>query len=160
MRLFVTLAVAASIGLAACSGGSQSIPASSQLAPPMERSIGQLTPGHVEPLAKCPKAYLLCVAVSNTKAGKYEICVSSTGKCTSGSFPTEVWSSKITTLKGKKFRGIVAKFKPNPGNPTIVTLTAKVKLPNSHGRVDFIQIVTACHTKTSCMSGKVGIETV
>jgi hypothetical protein len=40
-----------------------------------------------------------------------------------------------------------------------VTLKAKVTLKNSHGKVDYIQKIKACHTAGSCKTGEVGIET-
>jgi hypothetical protein len=152
--------IVASLGLAACSGGSSQAVPGSQSAVAMNHSAGQLVGNGIESLkSSCPGQYLLCVTVAKGKPAKYEICVSTTGSCTSGSFPEEKWSSKITTLKGKAYKGVIASIKPNPGNPTEVTIIAKVKLPNSHGKVDLIQDIEACPPSGgSCKSGKVGIK--
>lgn len=159
MRTIVVATIVASLGLAACSGGSQPVPGGVQGAAPMGRSAAQFVGVGVQPLATCPSKYILCVTVSKSKPGKYEICISSTGSCSSGTFPKEKWSNTITTLSGKKFTGITGSFSPNPGNPTEVTLKAKVTLKNSHGKVDYIQKIKACHTAGSCKTGEVGIET-
>jgi hypothetical protein len=66
----------------------------------------------------------------------------------------------ITTLKKKVFKGITAAFKPNPGNPTKGTVTAKVKLKDSKGKVAYIQAVKACPTAGGkCLTNDVGLIT-
>ena len=152
-------AIAASLGFAACSsGGPQAVPAGSQ--PQMEPGFSaRLILGGLPP-AGCPTKYIGCVTVAKGHPAKYTICVSNTGNCNSGSFPKEKWSSKVVTLAGKLFKGIVGTFKPNPGNPTTATLTAKVNLKNSKGKVDYVQNVKACPPSGgSCVTGKIGIKT-
>ncbi len=158
---FLVAAIVASIGLAACSNGSSAIPGtSSALAGANGRSSVKLTI-FGEPLAQCPTSkYIACITVAKGHPVKYEICVTNGANCSSGSFPKEKWSSKITTLKRKLYKGIVGSFKPNPGNPTNGTVTAKVKLKNSLGKVVYIQAVKACPTKGgSCITNDIGIVT-
>ncbi len=160
-RSLLIAAVVASLGLAACSGGtSPSIPGSAPLAAQRgERASMQIVNGELPPAA-CPSQYIGCITVAKGHPAKYQICITTTGNCTSGSFPSEKWSNKIVTLKGKAYKGITGSFKPNPGNPTEVTVTAKVALKNSKGKVVYAQDLKACPTGSgSCTTGAVGIAT-
>jgi hypothetical protein len=154
-------AIVATLGLAACSsGGSQAIPGSQSLAP---MGSGFSTRLAVEGIApdNCPSSkYIGCITVAKGHPAKYTICITTTTSCNSGSFPGEKWSSKILTLKKKLYKGIVGTFKPNPGDPTNGTVTAKVKLKNSGGKVAFVQAVKACPTAGgSCSTNDIGIIT-
>jgi hypothetical protein len=156
---FLVAAVVASFGLAACSNGSSALPgASSQFSNANAGSSLKFAIAGV-PLAQCPTSkYIGCITLAKGHPVKYTICITSGTSCNSGSFPKEKWSSKITTVKGKPFTGIGATFKPNPGNPTKGTVTAKVKLKNSDGKVAFVQAVKACPTKGgSCITNDIGI---
>ncbi|HET6276448.1 MAG TPA: hypothetical protein VFE16_11015 [Candidatus Cybelea sp.] len=159
-RSLLVAAVLASFGLAACSnGGSVSIPNAQSLAPSL-RSTAHLVVEGV-PQAKCPTTrYIACLPIAKGHPAKYTICITSGGTCSSGSFPNQKWSSMITTLKKKVFKGITAAFKPNPGNPTKGTVTAKVKLKDSKGKVAYIQAVKACPTAGGkCLTNDVGLIT-
>ena len=154
-------AIVASLGLAACSsGGSQTIPGSQSLAPMGSRFSAHLAVEDIAP-DNCPTSkYIGCITVAKGHPAKYTICITTTSSCNSGSFPGEKWSSKILTLKKKLFKGIVGTFKPNPGNPTKGTVTAKVKLTSSGGKVRFVQAVKACPTAGgSCQTNDIGIIT-
>lgn len=156
---FLVAALVASFGLAACSNGSSVVPgASSQFAGANGISSPKFAIAGV-PLAQCPTSkYIGCISLAKGHPVKYTICITSTGTCSSGSFPKQKWASKITTVKGKPFKGIGGTFKPNPGNPTTGTVTAKVKLKNSDGKVAFVQAVKACPSKGgSCMTNDIGI---
>lgn len=113
------------------------------------------------PEAKCPTTkYIACLTVANGHPVKYTICITSGGTCSSGSFPKQKWSSTITTLKKKIYKGLAATFKPNPGNPTTGTVAAKVKLKSSNGRVAYIQAVKACPTAGGkCLTNDIGLIT-
>lgn len=151
--------VVASLALAACSNGaSPSMPSAQSLAPSL-RSAPHLAIEGL-PQVKCPAKYIGCFTVAVGHPAKYTICITSGGTCSSGSFPKQKWSSTITTLKKKVFKGLVATFKPNPGNPTSATVTAKVKLKNSNGAVVFVQAVKACPSAGGkCLTNDIGIRT-
>lgn len=159
-RSLLVAAIVASLGLAACSGGtSPAIPGSLITAQAGERASMQIVNGELPP-ASCPSQYIGCVTVAKGHPAKYQICITTTGNCTSGSFPKQKWSNKIVTLKGKAYKGITGSFKPNPGNPTEVTVTAKVTLKNSKGKVVYVQDLKACPTGGGkCSTGAVGIAT-
>lgn len=157
---FLVAAIVASLGLAACSNGaSPAIPGAQAFAPAGHAESHLVIEG--VPLASCPTSkYIGCITLAKGHPVKYTICITSTGNCTSGKFPKEKWSSKVTTVKGKPFKGIVGTFKPNPGNPTKGTVTAKVQLKNSNDKVVYVQIVKACPVKGgSCTSSDIGIVT-
>ncbi|MGA8576495.1 MAG: hypothetical protein WB609_12540 [Candidatus Cybelea sp.] len=154
-------ALVASLELAACSsGGSQAIPGAQSLAPMGSGFSAHLAVEGIAP-DNCPTSkYIACITVAKGHPAKYTICITTGNSCTSGSFPGEKWSSKILTLKKKIFKGIVGTFKPNPGNPTKGTVTAKVKLNNSRGKVAYVQAVKACPTAGGrCITNDIGIIT-
>lgn len=162
MRNSLIIAIVASLGLAACSGGGpQTMPGGSQVAP-LSRSGLQLGAAGFQPDASCPSKYFACVTV---KAGttKLEICIEKAGYSgcpSSGLEGSQKWSGKIKTLKGKKYTGIKAKFKPNPGNPTDDVFTATT-VKSSDGKVKYAQHLMACAypSGSPCETGEVGIIT-
>lgn len=159
-RSFLVAAIVASLGLAACYGrNTPSLPVTQSFAP-AERSVAHVLVEGV-PAIKCDySTYIGCITVAKAHPAKYTICITAGSSCSSGSFPNEKWSSQITTLKKKVFKGIVGTFKPNPGNPTHGTVTAKVKLKNSKGKVTYVQAVKACPTKGGkCIVDDIGIAT-
>jgi hypothetical protein len=109
--------------------------------------------------ASCPASYVTCVTVAKGTPASIEICISSTGSCSSGSFPPYTWSQKIVTLKGKKFKNIVGSIKPKTGNPITDSFKEKKKVKSSKGKVQYVQQITACPSSGSCLQGEVGIVT-
>jgi hypothetical protein len=168
VRLFVFYAssvLAAGLLLSACSSGggvSQALPGGSQ--PFVARDSGaQLNRIGVEPLAaSCPAKYDECETISKTKSFKQEWCVVKKG--TTGCkhlYPgTFTWSGPVKKTNGKKFTSIVTSFKPNPGNPTELTLSEKKAVASSKGKVSYYASIKACNTSSECTSASlIGIIT-
>ncbi|HEX4014724.1 MAG TPA: hypothetical protein VHX17_12680 [Candidatus Cybelea sp.] len=156
------LASAVAIGvLAGCSGGlGNSVPSTgAQSLSPAGRPALHMV-GVSKDTASCPTAkYFTCVTVSKGSPASIEVCISSSGSCSSGSFPPYSWKQKIVTLKGKKFKSIVGAIKPKTGNPITDTITEKKKVKSSKGKVKYAQDIVACPTSGSCLDGAVGIVT-
>jgi hypothetical protein len=162
--LFASSALAASLALSACSNpASQFAPGGSQSVAPMAAgaSAQLVVSGAQRDAASCPSSkYFACVTVAKGKT-KLQICISTSGNCTSGLTGSWNWKGKIVSAKtGKPYKGIKATFKPNPGNPTEDTFSAK-KVKNSHGKIVYAQNISACNVSvpTSCLSGAIGIAT-
>jgi hypothetical protein len=151
--LCASAALAATIGLAACSnGGSQAIPGvggSTTQAPDSHHGLNNKlhvvfmqTKGKIKPAASsCP--YTACYDLPAGTAGSGYIgwCVSSTGNCTSGVLPGKwVWLNVFcyTTANCKTYKGVAPAFKlktmkfsgaikskwdPRVGNPTEQLIT-------------------------------------
>jgi hypothetical protein len=164
LRNILSVAIVASLGLSACSGGGQAVPGGSQGAP-QSRSASQPVLVGFQRDASCPSKYTIgCIDLGKGKT-KEELCVVYTPSAPNCD-PTGLegkwtWSEKITNLKGKKYTGIKALFKPDPGNPTYDTFKVKT-VKNSHGKIKYVQDVTWCaypSPTTSCTSGEIGIAT-
>lgn len=153
--------LAASIGLSACStGGSQAIPGGSQATSPMGIHNLHLVATNPQPDATCPSTFFLCVTLTKTKALKNEICLSSTSppSCSSPAPGVWTWSGSAAVVKtGKAFKTIAGSYKPNPGNPTNLTLKAKKKLKSTKGKYLYEWNLMACNSASSCASGAIGI---
>jgi hypothetical protein len=162
MRLFTSaLCTAVAVGLlAGCSGSNlgSSLPTGSQTVAPAAHS-GMLLVSGVQRPQSCPGSYITCVTISKSTPAKTEICISTTGSCTSGSFPPFTWTQKIVTLKGKKFTSIVGSIKPKVGNPIEDSIKEKKKVKSSKGKVEYVQDIKACPASGSCQTGAVGIVT-
>jgi hypothetical protein len=161
MRLFTSaLCSAVAVGLlAGCSGGGlgSSVPSGSQAI--AQAQSGMRFGTNVQRDASCASEYVTCLTVSKKTPGKVEICISSSGNCTSGSFPTYTWTQKIVTLSGKPFKSLAGSIKPKVGNPIEDTVKEKKKVASSGGAVKYVQDITACPTSGSCLDGEIGIIT-
>ena len=155
--LVVSAALAASLTLAACSGGgSQAIPSGSSVAP-----IGHHAP-HLVVVgrdASCGSAFFACVTLYPGTT-TVEVCAAmfSIPSCTT-CLCNWSWSSTVVTYPGgKRYRKIKASFSPNPGNPTINIFRVK-KIKETHGMVMWAENVTACdvYSSGSCVSGSIGL---
>ncbi len=62
------------------------------------------------------------------------------------------WSAPVTTVKGKKFTSIVTHFKPNPGNPTELTIAEKNALGSSNGKVAYEASLKSCNASKHCLA--------
>lgn len=151
--LCASTALAAGLLLSACSSGSvsQALPGGSPSS--IARSTGaQLTGVGVQPLASCASKYYECVTISKTKPFKQEICAApaSTTGCNHALPGTWSWNSVVTKTNGTKFASIVGSFKPNPGNPTHMTISEKSAVASSNGKVAYQASVKGCK-KTDCV---------
>lgn len=146
--LSASTALAAGLLLSACSsGGSGSLPGSSQVAAPMghhgARMIKLIA---FNPDTKCPKKkYYLCVDISSSSSGPYV----QFSECTSPSScpPTYdlVASATITTVKGKSAKKKLSDtWSPSPGNPTYQYIT-ELKPQKASKKPKFIDAVQACY---------------
>jgi hypothetical protein len=160
LRHSLLIAMVASLGIAACSGGGpQAIPGNSQVASTGGSALRLIVPGF-HPDSSCAAEYLTCVTVARGVKTKLELCISKDSNCSSGVEGTYKWFGEIVTLKGKKYTGITATFKPNPGNPAYDIFEGKTALKNSHGHTVYAQELEACaYPSGSCKYGEIGIKT-
>jgi hypothetical protein len=164
-NLCASSAIAASLVLSACSGGSggsQALPSNSQAVAPMAHSAHLTVVGARPSTASCGTAYLTCVTVKKGSPASLELCYNASGGsgCTSGSFPSLTWYEVVVSVKsGKIYKKIVGSFYPNPGNPSEDTITAKRKVKNSHGKVIYMQEIEGCLYTSDCLTGEIGIAT-
>jgi len=157
--LLASSVLAASLALGGCStsGGSQALPGGSSVTPMGQHQVQLVATGGLKN-SSCPSSkYITCLTLYKG-SNQIEICVSSSGNCTSGLVGDYTWSSKIVKAKnGKKYKKIKASWSPNPGNPSVNTLKVK-KIKNSNGKVIYVDEITACgYPSGSCLSGAVGL---
>ncbi len=150
--------LAASLVLSGCSttGGSQSIPGSSSVSP-MGHQQGQLVASGVQRPASCPSQYFTCLTIYKG-SNQLEICISSSGNCTSGLVGNWTWSGTIVHVKtGKKDKKFKVSWSPNPGNPTVNTIKVNT-IKDSHGKIKYAENITACgYPSGSCIYGAIGL---
>ena len=155
--LLASGALAASLALSACSGGSQAIPGGAQSVAPMGHHAAQLVVPGAHHDASCPSSYITCLTLypGNNTLG---ICISTSGNCTTGLVGEWNWADTIVTLKGKKYKKFKESWSPNPGNPSTQTIVVK-KVKNTHGKVKWVDEINACEVTnpSSCLSGNVGL---
>jgi hypothetical protein len=153
-------------GLVACSGQTTSgvgyTPQMTQAGysqPTTRAALGSLNFG-VQPDTKCPKSYLACVAVSPPSGADVGLCVENAQIVTScsGSPPSYTWSSVFYTRRGKVFHKLYGAFYPNPGDPTLDTITETTSLKSSLGKYKYYQVVKAC-ASSGCLSADIGVAT-
>ncbi|HLY02897.1 MAG TPA: hypothetical protein VKR56_10460 [Candidatus Cybelea sp.] len=142
-------------GLVACSGKTTSGAGYT----PQMTPLGALNFG-VQPDAHCPKSDLACVTVSPPSGADVGLCVESGQIVTScsGSPPTYTWSSVFYSRQGKVFHKLDGAFYPNPGDPTLDTITEATSLKSSHGKYKYYQLVKAC-ASSGCLSAQIGVAT-
>jgi hypothetical protein len=163
--LVATSLLAAGVGLGACSsggtppvpGGAPTIPGGAQSLSRAVHSAFHLVGVGNAPDVSCPSQYLLCLTVSKRKPGKTSICVQSSSGCPEPGVWT--WSQQIQNLKGKAVKNPIGTISPNPGNPVEDKIYEKTALKSSHGAVKYQQIIEACNSVGSCLSGAIGIIT-
>ena len=156
--LLASSVLAASLALGGCStsGGSQALPGGSSVTPMGHHQV-QLVAVGVQHLASCPSQYFTCLTIYKG-SNQIEICISSSGNCTSGLVGNWTWSGKIIHVKtGKKDRKFKVSFSPNPGNPTVNTIKVN-EIKDSHGKIKYAEDITACgYPSGSCISGAIGL---
>jgi hypothetical protein len=90
-------------------------------------------------------------------SNQIEICISTSGNCSSGLVGTWTWSDVVVKAKnGKKYKKIKTSWSPNPGNPSVNTLKVK-KIKNSNGKVIYAENLTACESTSYCIQGSIGL---
>jgi len=151
--LCASTALAASLLLSACSGGSGSLPTGgSQTASSMGHQ-GNLRIISATPVQQSCNysAYYECITVSKATPFTQEWCISTTGTCGSVFPGTWTWSSTITTVKGKKFKKMTASYSPNPGNPSTLTISEKKKVKSTKGKIKYESSLQACSSTYGCV---------
>jgi hypothetical protein len=162
--LCASSALAASLLLSACSGGSQAVPGGSQAIAPMgHHSLHLVAASPGNPSANCPSSlYITCIDITKASGGAVEICISTSGNCSSGLVGDWNWKTVVTKLStGKNAkRKIHNKWSPNPGNPSTDTFTeVRAVKPSQNGSVKYVGTLTACEVTnpSSCLSGAIGL---
>jgi hypothetical protein len=158
--LLASSALAASLALGGCStsGGSQALPGGSSVTPMGQHQLHLVAAGGQHPSASCPSSlYFTCITIYKGK-NQIEICISSSGNCTSGLVGNWTWSGKIIHVKtGKKDKKFKVSFSPNPGNPTVNTIKVNT-IKDSHGKIKYAEDITACgYPSGSCLQGAIGL---
>jgi hypothetical protein len=161
--LCASSALAASLILSACSSGSmsQAIPGGSQSSMGRHAGTPMLHLVGAKADASCPSQYYECVTVSKSSPLEQQWCIvySGTSDC-SDLFPgTWTWSAPVSKAHHKKHHKkgkLIAKFSPNPGNPTELTISIKGKVKKTGGKVGYVANLEACNSSNSCV-GPVGI---
>jgi hypothetical protein len=140
--LVASAALAVSLTLSACSSGSsQAIPRGSSVAPMRDHAPRLVVIGGK---TSCGSAFYECVTL-HPGTTTIELCVTTSGNCTSGLYSNWNWASEIFNYpSGKRYRKIKASFSPNPGNPTTNIFKVK-KIKNTHGKVKWYENVTLCN---------------
>jgi hypothetical protein len=106
----------------------------------------------------CPSSlYFTCITIYKG-SNQLEICISSSGNCTSGLAGEYTWSGTIIHVKtGKKDKKFKISWSPNPGNPTVNTIKVNT-VKDSHGKIKYAEDITACgYPSGSCLSGAIGL---
>ena len=157
--LFTASVLAASIGLSACSGGSQAVPGGAQQTAPMAKSGGPHLVAVGQPDATCGSQFITCVTITKKSPAQVSICVQyTTGYCPYPGVWT--WSNSVqVTSSGKPYKKIKAVTSPNPGNPVYITISEKKKVKKSHGKYKYQDVIETCNSASSCLSGPIGIAT-
>ncbi len=160
MRLtsLLTVALAAGIGLSACStGGSQAVPGSTQTAPMAKPGGPRLVAIGAHPDASCPSQYITCVSITRTSHRKVQVCVQYSYCPAPGEW---TWSSQVRVVKtGKAVGAITSSASPNPGNPTVFTISEKRRVKSSNHVYKYQDVIEACSYTSNCVSGAIGIAT-
>jgi hypothetical protein len=158
--LLASSALAASLVLSACSGGTSSVPTGSQSVAPMGHSGGpQLILDGANKDTTCPSStgssYVDCYDVKTGK-NKFQWCIVYSGEtsCSSKLYPgTWTWTKgKVYQVSnGKKSKGIKSSWKPDPGNPTENTIKVKKSVGSTGGAVGYYTELEACNSNGSCV---------
>jgi hypothetical protein len=133
---------------------SQAIPGGAQSPTGGHSRAPMLQIARAKPQEACPKSYYECATVAPKKPFKQELCVvyPSTSGC---SYPYPgiwTWSAPITKVKkgGHPKGRVAARFAPNPGNPTELTIVLVGMLNPSDGKVVRVAHLEFCNSYNSC----------
>lgn len=157
--LLASSALAASLVLSACSGGT-SVPTGSQSVAPMGHHAGaQIILDGAQKDTTCPSStgttYIDCYDVKSGK-NKFQWCIVYTGEtsCSSKLYPgTWTWTKfKVyNASNGKKAKGLKSSWKPDPGNPTENEIKVKSSVGSTGGAVGYYTGLEACNSAGSCL---------
>jgi hypothetical protein len=107
------------------------------------------------PNLSCPSQYSGgCVTPTASSPAQFEWCVSTSGNCSSGLVGTFDWTSSITLAKnGKAYKGkkFSSTWSPDPGNPSVLTISAKRKKAKGT-KVVYADSQTTCSSSYGCFS--------
>ena len=162
----LSITIAATLGLAACSNGSQVVPGGSQAVSSGSKAIAPM--GHAQHiylavvgrqrhLQSCPSKYLWCEEVKWGSATTYKTCVMIGFSCSKDAW---YYNQAMYTYKNHRLSyRVLGALNPDPGNPVKGSLTERFQLQPSGGVVKYDQHVVACNSafNPSCVSGDVGI---
>jgi hypothetical protein len=145
-------ALALSLTLSACSGGSStssSLPSAGAQALVSGDSMGGLrtipAPGVKRLTTDCPATYVFCIEVIPGDPGPYV--------STSGGTTPLYNNAYIETLKGKIDKKFKTYFYPNPGDPTSQYILFKGKGPKKPGKVKYSDYYCIGFTPSTCDNG-------
>jgi hypothetical protein len=162
--LLASTALAASLVLSACSGGSQALPGGAQSVAPMSHR-GDL-PALVNPqedATTCPTSdgttYLECYSIKPGKKFKDQWCIvyssKNNGTCDTSILYPGTWTwmvSKVYQVSNMKpTKSITNSWKPNPGNPTENELKSSKTLKSTKGKVGYYIDLEACNSASECV---------
>jgi hypothetical protein len=118
----------------------------------------QLVAAGAQHQVSCPSSkYFTCLTIYKG-SNQLEICISTSGNCTSGLSGEYTWSGTIIHVKtGKKDNKFKISWSPNPGNPTVDTIKVNT-IKDSHGKIKYAEDIQACgYPSGSCISGAIGL---
>ncbi len=145
-------ALAASLVLSACSGGGSLPTGGSQSVSSMGHKSNLKIIAMNPTQQSCNySAFYECVTVSKATPFTQEWCISSTGSCASPYPGTWTWALPITTIKGKKYKKLASSWSPNPGNPSVLTISEKKKVKSSKGKYKYEGMLSACSPTYGCV---------
>ncbi|MBV9719470.1 MAG: hypothetical protein JOZ77_09120 [Candidatus Eremiobacteraeota bacterium] len=149
--LIASSAIAASLVLGACSGGTGSSSLPSSGAQQIAQGHTSLIPVglHIDAKNPCPSSkYIFCIDVSASSSGPY-VCFSS-DSCGSPTSPVFYAYGYIDTTKGKSAAKKISEFwEPFPGNPTEQYLVLKKAPKKASTKVKYVDYVYACTAPSS-----------
>lgn len=158
LNLLAIAALAAGIGLSACStGSSQVVPGGTHAAPMAKPGSPRLVVAGAHPDASCPSQFITCISISRTSHRKIQICAQYS-YCPAPGLWT--WGSQVQVVKtGKAVKAITSANSPNPGNPTVFTIGEKRHVRASNHVYKYQDFIEACNSSSNCISGAIGIAT-
>ena len=153
-------AVAAVAILAGCSGGGTgSTPLVGSMASHSSQTMSKSKGGNFQPqvivktatpAVSCPSSYYACYSVDADNPFVAEWCISDSGDCSSGLVPYASWSVVTTTIKTgkvlKKSKTFSASWSPDPGNPSILTVTDTAKKIGKKAPIKYATSLSGCYT--------------
>ena len=136
--------VAASPMLAACSSGGS--------APPLGGTVGSVQAVQSQ---SCSGGYAECITLSFGSPFEQQWCVlppaglrAHVGFIDCKKYlksGTWNWLMKVHSVRtGHRFQGIDFAFKPNPGNPTEMTMSENKRIKSSGGKIAYVAFVLTC----------------
>ena len=154
-------AVAAVAILAGCAGnGTGSTPSVGSMASHTSQTMSQNKGGNFKPAVIVKVAtpavscdyslYYACYSVDADNPFEAEWCISDSGDCSSGLVPYASWSEVTTTVKTgkvlKKSKTFSASWAPDPGNPSILTVTDTAKKIGKKAPIKYATSLSGCYT--------------